>query len=211
LTLTLSPIPEPAQEALDGIRALIRHIGDDPDREGLIATPERVLRAWAEYWGRGYAEIDPTELLRLFDPLPSHEFATQENAIHANYNEMVVVRDIAMYSHCEHHLTPFFGSAHIAYVPSRKGIVGISKLARVVDHFSRRLQVQERLCTQIADFLAAHLSLHVGIMIEARHFCMISRGVQQPHAITITTALKGNLFADPKARAEFLAACRAKS
>jgi GTP cyclohydrolase I len=124
------------------------------------------------------------------------------------YNQMVVVKDITLYSHCEHHMTPFFGSAHIAYVPGKAGLVGLSKLARVVDIFARRLQTQERITTQIADCLSMELSDHIGVLIEAQHMCMISRGVQQPHSTTITTALRGDFFHDQATRAEFLQAVR---
>lgn len=188
------------------IRALIRAIGDDPDREGLLDTPDRVLKAWAEDWGRGYGQDDPACLLKLFEPENSY----YGSSIHPTYNEMVVVRDINMFSHCEHHMTPFFGVAHIAYVPSDRGLVGLSKLARIVDHFSRRLQVQERMTVQIADCLATHLSPHIGVTIEARHMCMISRGVRQQNATTITTALRGAIYDDALARAEFFNACRSK-
>lgn len=194
----------------EAIRTLIRHIGDDPSREGLLATPERVLKAWSQDWGRGYHAADPRELMRLFDSLPNETPFIMEDW-HPAYNEMVIVRDINLYSTCEHHLAPFFGEAHIGYVPVRRGIIGLSKLARIVDHFSRRLQTQEHLTVQIADCLAEHLSPHIGVILSCHHTCMSSRGVMQPNARTITTALKGNLYELPEARSEFLQACRAKA
>lgn len=196
-------------KALEAVRVLLAYIGDDPNRPGLVDTPQRVLKAWEQSWGHGYREIGPETLLTLFEPHGVSPFPERDKQqfIHATFDEMVVVRDITMYSHCEHHLAPFFGVAHVAYVPSALGIVGLSKLARVVDHFARRLQVQERLCVQIADFLAEHLSAHVGVQIKATHMCMVSRGVQQPHAQTVTTALRGNLSSG-EPRAEFLQACQ---
>jgi GTP cyclohydrolase IA len=201
----------------DYVRTMLALIGDDPDREGLRETPERVVRAWLDDWGRSYRDNrDPSEILKLFDPKPHHPETdlafpniTPLSGIHPDYNEMVIERDITVFSHCEHHLAPFFGIAHLAYVPSRKGITGLSKLARIVDFFSRRLQTQERLTSQIADCLALHLSPDIGVRIECRHLCMISRGAMQPHATTITTSLKGAFFSKPEARAEFLQACLA--
>lgn len=136
---------KPSSEcALEAVRTLIRFIGDDPTRAGLLDTPERVLRAWEADWGWGYSDtITAEDLLRTFPATPGE----------CAFNQMVCVKQIAVFSHCEHHLTPFFGEAHIAYIPSTIGIVGISKLARVVDYFARRLQVQERLTEQTADFL----------------------------------------------------------
>lgn len=188
-------------EAAAAIKTLLSYIGEDITRPGLEDTPGRFLKAWEEEWGRGYHQ-DPESLIRLFEP-EGPEIAV----VSTHYDEMIVVRDINFYSACEHHLAPFFGAAHIAYVPSRLGIVGLSKLARVVDHFARRLQVQERLTVQIADFLAFRLSRHVGVMLTATHLCMVSRGVMQPNAKTVTTAIKGH-FTIPTVRAEFLNACK---
>lgn len=172
-----------------GLRALLAYIGEDPDREGLKDTPGRVLKAWRETWGLGYRQEPPA--LRCF----------AEKGV--DYDEMVVVRSIQFYSTCEHHLAPFFGTCDIGYLPKKaKGVVGLSKLARVVDHFSRRLQVQERLTAQIADHLK-QLSPDVAVRMKARHFCMCSRGVMQPEAETTTTALRGRLK-KAAARAEFL-------
>ena len=186
------------EDALDAVRTLISYIGDDPSRDGLRDTPERVLRAWEQDWGQGYRYEPATAFLRTFS---SDE----------RYNQMVVVRDLSMFSHCEHHLTPFYGSVHIAYVPRAIGLLGLSKLARIVDMFARRLQMQERLTSQIATCLQMHLSEHVGVMIEATHLCMVSRGVQQPRSTTITTALRGDFLNDGPTRAEFLASVRTEN
>lgn len=184
-------------EALAAIRVLLRYIGEDPRRAGLSDTPKRVLRAWREDWGRGYRESEE-ELITLF---------AQENIA---YSQMVTVRDIQFYSTCEHHMAPFYGSAVISYLPDTRGFVGLSKLARVLDHFSRRLQVQERLTQQVADFLMQHVSADVGVHLVATHMCMASRGVRQPNAVTATTALGGLYMTDPNTNREFLDACRAR-
>ena len=192
----------------DAIRALISFIGDDPDRPGLRDTPERVLRAWAETWGAGYhaAEFGIAPLIKLFDEeVPPAQF---EADIARRYNEMVFVQHLAVYSHCEHHLTPFWGTATIAYLPTYRGIVGLSKLARVAEHFARRLQVQERLTSEIADALAEHLSPHVGVMLNCQHMCMMSRGVMQPNATTRTTALRGLFTTENAVKHEFLDGCK---
>lgn len=188
------------------IEFITRVIGDK-QRKGLTDTPKRVVDAWIDYWGRGYTTDEtPKSILKTFD---SAETKGDADHIHPIYNEMVIQHGIQVYSHCEHHLAPFFGIAHVAYVPSSDGIVGLSKLARIVNHFARRLQVQERLCVQIADALEQHLSPHVGVMITCTHLCMVSRGVSQANATTTTTALRGNLYAKMEARTEFLQACRA--
>lgn len=184
--------------AEEGVRNLLAYIGDEPDREGLKDTPRRVLDAWRDEWGIGYF-LDPKSFLK--------EFADGAEGV----DEMVVVRDIDLWSHCEHHLAPFFGVAHIAYVPNGK-IVGLSKLARVVNAFARRLQVQERLTNQIADLLADALKPQgVGVIVEARHFCMCSRGVRTRDAMTITSALRGCIKDEPEARAEFMRLCAPRS
>jgi GTP cyclohydrolase I len=185
-------------EALKAVRTLIEFIGDDPKRPGLRETPKRVLHAWMQDWGVGYANPNPEELLRMFE---NGEGSTP-------YDQMVVMRGISYSSHCEHHIVPFFGSACIAYIPGEAGIVGLSKLARVVEHFARRLQTQERLVEQVAEFLHNHLAQDVAVSLEATHLCMVSRGVRQPHAITVTTALRGAFYNDPTTRSEFLAACK---
>jgi len=188
----------------EAIRALISFIGDDPDRPGLHDTPERVLRAWAETWGAGYTNtIEP--LIKLFDI--EQEPPQFEIDISQKYNEMIFVQNIAVYSHCEHHLTPFWGEATIAYLPTYRGIVGLSKLARVAEHFARRLQVQERLTSEIANALAEHLSPHVGVMLNCRHMCMMSRGCAQPNAVTRTTALRGLFAHEAAVKHEFIDGC----
>jgi GTP cyclohydrolase I len=179
------------EQALEAVNTLLQYIGEDPKRPGLVDTPGRFLRAWREEWGKGYHTSKP--LMRMF-PEPNR-----------HYDEMVIVRDIAFHSHCEHHIAPFFGSFDIGYIPDERGIVGLSKLCSAAAFFSRRLQVQERLTEQVAEFLTAEVSkTGVGVVCRATHMCMVSRGVTQPNAQTITSALKGRFFADDKARAEFL-------
>lgn len=165
----------------------------DANREGLRDTPARVVKAWA-HWCSGY-DMDPKEILKVFE-----DGAT-------GYDEMVLVRDIPLYSKCEHHLADIFGTACVAYIPNGR-IVGLSKLSRLVECFARRLQVQERLTVQIADALQEHLNpLGVGVLIRARHMCMESRGISQQGHHTVTTALRGAMRTDPRTRAEFLGAC----
>jgi GTP cyclohydrolase I len=178
----------------DHIKRLIQFAGDDPQREGLHETPARVAKAW-RFWCSGY-ERDPMEVLKTF----------QDGA--EGCDEMVVVKDIPFYTHCEHHLTPFFGTATIAYLPDGK-VVGLSKLSRVLDIFARRLQVQERLTTQVADALVEGLAPKgVGVVLRARHLCMESRGVCQQGHHTVTSALRGVIKTETSARAEFLALAR---
>ena len=185
-TQTMSKIPD-----LEIVRQLLSSIGEDPDREGLRETPARFLKAWAEYT-RGYSE-KPEDILKVF------EDGAQ------SVDEMVIVRDIPVYSLCEHHLAPFFGKAHIGYVPSRR-ILGLSKISRLVEVFARRLQVQERLTNQIADALETHLQpLGVAVVIECRHMCMESRGVRHSGTTTVTSALRGSIKNNADTRREFLA------
>lgn len=172
------------------VHEMLACIGEDPRREGLHETPARVVKAWEE-WFAGYA-MNPADLLKTF------EDGAQ------GVDEMVVVKNIDLFSHCEHHLAPFFGKAHVAYIPNGR-VVGLSKLARVVDAFARRLQVQERITNQVADLIHAALQpLGVGVVIEATHFCMCSRGVNKQGSTTITSALRGALKDKPAARAEFM-------
>ena len=202
--------PPTRQEAKDAVATLLRFIGDDPRRPGLLETPERVLRAWELEWGSGYRELPPEALVKLFEE-EGRGHREGELALPPGgkkYNQMVGVVGIDLFSTCEHHMAPFFGQAFISYIPTEKGLLGISKLARVVEYFARRLQVQERLTEQVADFLFEHVSPDVGIVIKARHFCMCSRGVRQPHAQTITSALRGAFYDDPATRSEFLALAR---
>jgi GTP cyclohydrolase I len=189
---TSPPAATPAHtpEDIAAVRRLLAYIGEDPDREGLLETPVRFLKAWEEYT-RGY-RMNPEEILKSF-----------EDGAQA-VDEMVIVRDIPVYSLCEHHLAPFFGKAYVGYVP-RKRILGLSKISRLVEIFGRRLQVQERLTNQIADALDTHLKpLGVAVVIECRHMCMESRGVRHTGTATVTSALRGSIKANADTRREFL-------
>jgi GTP cyclohydrolase I len=169
-------------------REVLKHIGEEPSREGLLKTPERVAKALL-YLTQGY-DLDAKEIL-------SSAMFTEE------YSQMVIVKDIEVYSMCEHHMLPFFGKAHVAYIPNGH-VVGLSKIPRVVDVFARRLQVQERLTNQIRDCIQETLApMGVGIVIECRHLCMIMRGVQKQNSVTTTSAFTG-AFLQEKTRAEFL-------
>ena len=164
---------------------------EDPTREGLQETPARVVKAW-QHWTKGYAE-DPATILKTFEDGAE------------DYDEMIVVSGLPVWSTCEHHTAPFFGEAHIGYVP-KKRIVGLSKFGRLVDCFARRLQVQERLTMQIANAIQEHLKPKgVGVILRCRHLCMESRGIQSSGTITITSALLGGMKTDEQARNEFLA------
>jgi GTP cyclohydrolase I len=176
----------PLEEA---VRTLLAEIGEDPDREGLRGTPGRVRRT-LEQLTAGY-RTDPETLL-------------QGAAFDVDYDEMVVVRDIELYSLCEHHLIPFFGRAHVGYLP-RGTVIGLSKIPRVVDLFAHRLQIQERMTQQIADFLMTRLEPKgVGVVLETTHLCIAMRGVRRPGATMVTSAMLGTFRSDPKTRAEFL-------
>ncbi len=171
------------------VRSLLSEVGEDPSREGLIATPSRVAKSY-RYLLSGYA----MDLGTLVNGAIFEE----------PYSEMVVVRDIEMYSLCEHHLLPFFGKAHVAYIPEGR-IIGLSKIPRIVDMFARRLQVQERLTMQIADALQSVLEPQgVGVVIEATHLCMAMRGVEKQNSSAVTSSLTGCLREDDKSRMEFL-------
>jgi len=173
----------------DAVRTLLAEIGEDPDREGLRGTPGRVRRT-LEQLTTGY-RTDPDTLL-------------QGAAFDVEYDEMVVVRDIELYSLCEHHLIPFFGRAHVGYLP-RGTVIGLSKIPRVVDLFAHRLQIQERMTQQIADFLMTRLEPKgVGVVLETTHLCIAMRGVRRPGATMVTSAMLGTFRSDPKTRAEFL-------
>ena len=175
-------------------KRLLASLGEDPERQGLRETPSRVAKAW-KHWTSGYDQ-NPADLLKVFE-----DGAEQ-------YNELIVVRGIPVYSHCEHHMAPFFGKATIGYVPNGK-IVGLSKLTRLVDCFAKRLQVQERLTAQIADALMEHLDPKaVGVVIRCRHLCMESRGIRTPGEETITSAMLGELQPNLALRTEFLALAR---
>jgi GTP cyclohydrolase I len=171
------------------LRELLVRLGEDPDREGLQRTPERVHHA-LEFLTRGN-KTDPTAILK--DALFTE-----------NYDEMVIVRDIEMFSLCEHHLLPFFGKVHVAYLPNGK-LLGLSKIPRLVDCFARRLQVQERLTTQIAEAIQnAIRPKGVGVVVQARHLCMMMRGVEKQHSAAVTSAMVGTFRADKRTRDEFL-------
>jgi GTP cyclohydrolase I len=170
------------------VREILAAIGENPDREGLLETPDRVARMYAEIFS-GLSDDPAIHLERTF---------TQK------HDEMVLVKDIEFASCCEHHLLPFIGKAHIAYLPNGK-IVGLSKLARVVDSVARRPQVQERMTQTIADLLVTHLKARgVGVIVEANHSCMTIRGVRKPGAMTITSAMRGGFLDNPATRAEMM-------
>lgn len=176
------------------IKRLLQYVGEDSERGGLLETPARAAKAWS-FWCSGY-DKKPEDVLKVFE-----DGAEQ-------YDQMVVVKDIPIYSHCEHHLAPIFGTATIAYIPDGK-IVGLSKLSRLADLFARRLQVQERLTDQIAEAIDTHLSPKgVGVVIKARHMCMESRGICQQGHHTITSSLRGALKDNPETRAEFMEFCK---
>lgn len=178
------------ESATDNITRLLQFVGEDPSREGLLETPKRVVKAWG-HWASGY-NVDIESLLKVFEDGAD------------GYDQMVMVKNIPIYSKCEHHLADIFGTATIAYIPNGK-IVGLSKLSRVADAFARRLQVQERLTNQIADALHHHLQPKgVGVIIKARHMCMESRGICQQGHHTVTSALRGVIKDQPETRAEFI-------
>ncbi len=176
-----------AQEA---VRELIRWIGDDPDREGLLDTPRRVVNAYLEYF-QGYEQCPETYLTRTFEQV-------------GGYDEIVLLREIPFHSHCEHHMAPIIGKAHVAYLPTTK-VVGISKLARVVQAYAKRLQVQERLTAEVADCIQKVLEPQgVAVVIEATHACMTCRGVETPGVIMTTSRMMGVFRDDDKARSEVI-------
>jgi len=173
-------------------RELLGRYGEDPERDGLLATPARVEKAM-NFLTKGYA-MDPTQILRgaLFD---------------VDYDEMVIVKDVEMYSLCEHHMLPFWGRVHVAYIPNGK-VIGLSKIPRLIEVFARRLQVQERVTRQIADAIQEAIEPRgVGVVIEARHMCMMMRGVEKQQSTTVTSAMVG-VFREQPTRAEFLSLVR---
>ena len=177
-------------EAEAAVRTLIRWTGDDPDREGLVSTPDRVVRSYEEFFA-GYRD-DPVDYLqRTFEEIEG-------------YDEMVVLRDIRFESHCEHHMVPIIGKAHVAYLPRRR-VVGISKLARVVETYARRLQIQEKMTAQIANTIDQVLQPQgVAVVIEASHQCMTTRGVHKPGVVMVTSRMLGAFRNNPSTRREFL-------
>ena len=183
--------PNPTRdEAMQAVKTLIAWAGDNPGREGLIDTPRRVVDAYREFFS-GY-EMNPEEIL-------STTFEEVEG-----YNEIIIIKDIRLESHCEHHIVPILGKAHVAYVPNKR-VVGISKLARLVDSFSKRLQIQETLTAQIADTIQNVLNpLGVAVLIDAAHQCMTTRGVHKPQSSTVTRRMLGVFKKDPILRQEFL-------
>jgi GTP cyclohydrolase I len=175
------------------VREMIVRLGEDPDREGLSRTPERVAKAM-QFLVKGYKD-DPEALLRkaLFT---------------VSYDEMVIVKDVEMFSLCEHHLLPFFGKVHVAYIPNGK-VIGLSKIPRLVEAFSRRLQIQERLTTQIAEAIQNTIEPQgVGVVIEARHLCMMMRGVEKQHSSAVTSSMLGCFRNEEETRSEFLSLIR---
>ena len=178
------------EEAEDAVRTLLRWAGDDPDREGLLDTPGRVVRAY-EQWFRGYDEDPEAMLQRTFEEVEG-------------YDEMVVLRDIRFESYCEHHLAPIIGKAHVGYIPTDR-VVGISKLARVVDAYAKRMQVQEKMNAQIASTLFNVLKPHgVAVVLEGEHHCMSTRGVHKPGVTMVTSTMLGEFRNNPLTRKEFL-------
>ncbi len=189
---TGKPVERPTRvEAEEAVRTLIRWAGDDPDREGLVGTPGRVTSAYQEFFS-GYAE-DPVELLqRTFEEVDG-------------YDEMVVLRDIRFESHCEHHMAPIIGKAHVAYLPDKR-VVGISKLARVVEVYTRRLQIQEKMTAQIANTIEEVLQPKgVAVVLDAAHQCMTTRGIHKPGVTMVTSRMLGLFRNNPSTRHEFLA------
>ncbi len=178
------------------VREMIVRLGEDPDREGLSRTPARVEKAM-QFLVKGYKD-DPEALLRkaLFT---------------VSYDEMVIVKDVEMFSLCEHHLLPFFGKVHVAYIPNGK-VIGLSKIPRLIDAFSRRLQIQERLTTQIAEAIQNAIEPQgVGVVIEARHLCMMMRGVEKQHSSAVTSSMLGSFRSEEETRTEFLSLIRQRT
>jgi GTP cyclohydrolase IA len=177
----------------DLVHEMLVRLGEDPQREGLLRTPERVQKAF-QFLTRGYNE-DPETLLK--------------NALFTvNYDEMVIVKDVEMFSLCEHHMLPFFGKVHVAYIPNGK-VIGLSKIPRLIEIFSRRLQIQERLTTQIAETIQKVIQPQgVGVVIEARHLCMMMRGVEKQHSAAVTSSMLGCFREEQETRTEFLSLIR---
>jgi GTP cyclohydrolase I len=193
---TTEPVTVTSASFEELMREVLVRLGEDPERDGLMRTPERVDRS-LHFLTRGYNE-DPEKLLQdaLFD---------------VTYDEMVIVKDIEMFSLCEHHMLPFFGKVHVAYLPKGK-VIGLSKIPRLVDVFARRLQVQERLTTQIAETIQNAINpIGVGVVIEARHLCMMMRGVEKQHSSAVTSSMLGAFRNEHETREEFLSLIRART
>lgn len=179
---------EDNEQKMGFVRGIIQEIGEDPNREGLIDTPSRVVKSWTELY-KGYA-MEPEAILKIFDE-PE--------------DEMVILRDVEFYSMCEHHMLPFFGRAHIGYLPMENRVVGVSKLARLLDCFARRLQIQERMGRSIVEALIEHLNpAGCGVVLEAQHFCICGRGVGKQNSVMVTSSMRGSFREDASVRAEFL-------
>jgi len=193
---TLEPVAVQNASLAELTREMLLRLGEDPEREGLLRTPERMAQA-LEFLTKGHQE-DPQEILKgaLF---------TEE------YDEMVIVKDVEMFSLCEHHLLPFFGKVHVAYIPNGK-VIGLSKIPRLIDVFARRLQVQERLTMQIAESIQHAIAPEgVGVVVEARHLCMMMRGVEKQHSAAVTSSMLGAFRNEENTRQEFLSLIRARS
>ncbi|MGV8937022.1 MAG: GTP cyclohydrolase I FolE [Allorhizobium sp.] len=194
--LSPSDVRPSREEAEDAVRVLLRWAGDDPQREGLIDTPKRVVKAYQELFAGYDADIDEV-LGRTFEEV-------------AGYDDMVLVRDIPFFSHCEHHMLPVFGKAHVAYIPDGR-VLGLSKIARIVDVFGRRLQTQEAMTAQIADALTETLNpLGVAVLIEAEHMCMAMRGVQKSGSTTLTTTFTGSFKQNATEQVRFMTMVRSR-
>jgi GTP cyclohydrolase I len=191
----VEPITLTSATFADLLREMLVRLGENPGREGLLQTPERVQKSM-EFLTKGYKQ-DPQEVLNgaLFS---------------VNYDEMVIVKDIEMFSLCEHHLLPFFGKVHVAYIPNGK-VIGLSKIPRLIEVFARRLQVQERMTTEIADAINKAIEPQgVGVVIEARHLCMMMRGVEKQHSAAVTSSMQGVFRDCQQTREEFLALIRSR-
>lgn len=173
---------------LASVKIMIKYIGEDPEREGLIETPKRVIKSFNTIYG-GYGQ-DPKDVFRIFKD--------------GKCDDMVILKDIEFFSTCEHHMLPFFGKAHIAYIPD-KSVIGISKLARLLEIYARRLQIQERICQQVTTALMKYLKpIGAACIMEAQHFCMTSRGVQKQNSVMITSSLTGEFKENAEARSELM-------
>ena len=191
----LEPVSLTSATFQELLREVIVRLGEDPSRDGLQRTPERMQRT-LEYLTKGYRE-DPEKLL-------------QGALFNVDYDEMVIVKDIEMFSLCEHHMLPFFGKVHVAYIPKGR-VIGLSKLPRLIDIFARRLQVQERLTTQIAETIQKAIAPQgVGVVVEARHLCMMMRGVEKQHSSAVTSSMLGVFREEQQTREEFLSLIRGK-